>query len=147
MLGARRRVVVLVSAALLLAGCAAPDGDGLPTRRPTEAPVTVSATRTVRPSLTPEARTPVCPGTPLNRLIVQERARVVAGDENLNLRAGPGIDNRRLDVIAPGDVVFVLDGPRCVGGYTWYRVNYAGQVGWVAEGDPSDYYIEPYMPG
>jgi hypothetical protein len=37
-----------------------------------------------------------------------------------------------------------LSGPVCADGYYWYEVDYAGQIGWIAEGDNTSYYVEPY---
>jgi len=54
-------------------------------------------------------------------LTIGGSARVVDGD--LNLRAEPGPDQEILGVLADGAVVEVLDGPRAVDGYEWFRVS------------------------
>jgi hypothetical protein len=39
----------------------------------------------------------------------------------------------------------VLDGPVCNGNYAWYEVHYGDYTGWLAEGDLTSYYVEPYL--
>lgn len=67
--------------------------------------------------------------------------------ETLNLREGPGTDFPTLKRLDPGENLFVLEGPACADGYTWYKVIHRGTEGWVAEGDTRRYYVEPYLPG
>ncbi len=44
----------------------------------------------------------------------------------------------------PGGAVFaILDGPVCSGPHYWYQVSYNGVVGWVAEGNLGNYWLEP----
>lgn len=107
---------------------------------------TATPTHTPSPvaSITPAPR---CEGAPPTRMIVQERGRVtkVAPDdtETLNMRAGPSISETVLRRINPGELFFVLGGPTCADGYTWFQVVYRGREGWVAEGDANRYFIEP----
>lgn len=95
----------------------------------------------------------VCEGTLPTRLIVHERGRVGLSDPSpLNLRAEAGTSSERLGEIAPGELFYVLAGPRCTALYSWYRVEVraGGQVlrGWIAEGSESEgYFTEPYPPG
>lgn len=89
-----------------------------------------------------------CPQSPSTQLIIQERGRVTdTNDERLNLRLSPGTDYRILTAMAPGETFLVLDGPICEEGYAWFRVIHDGIIGWIAEGDFSEYYAEPYLPG
>ena len=90
-----------------------------------------------------------CENAPMTYLILNERGQVTDTDdeETLNLRSGPGTDYRILEQIEQLEVFFVLDGPVCAEDYAWYRVLYAGQEGWIAEGDFEQYYAEPYLPG
>jgi uncharacterized protein YgiM (DUF1202 family) len=89
-----------------------------------------------------------CLNAPPIRLIVQERGRVLANDENsLNLRDGPGVSFAIISKIKPDETFFVLDGPECDGEYAWFRVQYGENSGWIAEGDGEFYYVEPYLPG
>lgn len=115
---------------------------------------TATPVDSVETAVTPVAlspRVPRCDGAPMTRLIIQERGRVTKIDEDdtesLNLRAGPSTSYTTLRQIPPGDTFYVLDGPTCEGGYAWYRVIYQGIDGWVAEGDDTGYFVEPYLPG
>lgn len=58
--------------------------------------------------------------------------------DNVRLRAEPGTDQKSIDVLPYGSVVYVIDGPKTVGGAGWYKVEQDGHVGW-ASGD----YIDP----
>jgi len=92
--------------------------------------------------------TSVCEGAPRNRLILHERARVLALDPRpLNMRTLPGIENRVIERIDAGDVFYVIDGPECEDGFAWYFVEYNDVAGWIAEGDNTSYFVEPYLPG
>lgn len=108
---------------------------------------TVSSSPLVTTSPIPRNTTFACPGAPPTRLIVQERGMVTRNNQRLNLRAGPGTDYDILTSLQPGTLFMVLDGPDCVENYTWFRVRYAQQFGWIAEGDADFYYAEPFFPG
>ena len=89
-----------------------------------------------------------CPNALPNRMILYERGRVTVDDPApLNLRSGPRTTFDVLDTIPSGSVFFVLEGPRCSDQYAWYRIDYRGQQGWVAEGSSSVYFTELYLPG
>ena len=49
--------------------------------------------------------------------------------------------------IPAGGVLYVLEGPNCGQNYAWYRVEFEGLAGWIAEGDDSAYFVELYPPG
>lgn len=101
----------------------------------------------VMPTL-PSSPTPSCPNTQRNRLIVYERGRVTNDDPSpLNLRAGPSTSFDILNTLPTGTLFFVLEGPRCSQRYAWYRIEYNGAQGWIAEGDSQKYFVEPYLPG
>jgi len=110
--------------------------------------VTVEASPTSEnfPTVTPHM---FCEGAPESFLIIAERARVTRtdDDESLNLRNGPGVNYRIIEQIDQLETFFVLDGPQCSGGYTWFKINYKGRVGWVAEGNEKQYFAEPYLTG
>jgi hypothetical protein len=92
--------------------------------------------------------TPSCDGAPEIRLIIQERGRVTdSNNDTLNLRNGPGTTFDILIALNPRDVFTVIDGPSCSGGFAWFRVRYRSTVGWLAEGDAEDYYVDPYLTG
>ncbi len=132
---------------LLLAGCGTPrlSRTSEPSAEP--AVVAVTPTRFIMPTAppTPAAR---CPGAPREKLILQERGVVLPDDPRpVNLRSGPGVENRILERIPVRGVFYVLEGPQCAGEYAWYRVRYNGVEGWLAEGDLTSYYVAPYWPG
>lgn len=83
-----------------------------------------------------------CPGALRTRLVPNEFARVTLGGTSNRLRTGPGTNNQQIDSIPPGGVFEVLEGPTCNGGYAWFQVEYDGQVGWTAEADNSEYWLE-----
>ena len=92
--------------------------------------------------------TPVCPNAPASRLIVRERARVATGDPRpLNMREGAGTAFARIAQIPANGIFYVLEGPECSQLYAWYRVDFQGVEGWIAEGDLTAYYVEIYPPG
>lgn len=117
------------------------------TPAPTLPPLTEVARR---PQTPPATRTPPCDDAPPTRLIVGERGRVGAEDMRpLNIRAEAGTDARITGRLEVGDVVRIIDGPRCANGFVWYlmeRIEGEG-TGWIAEGEASFYYIEPYLTG
>lgn len=78
------------------------------------------------------------------RLTVDEWARVLPGTP-LNFRPEASTRLARIGQLNSGTMPQVTDGPRCNEGYVWWQVDDAGQVGWVAEGNPSngDYWLEP----
>jgi uncharacterized protein YraI len=65
----------------------------------------------------------------------------------LNVREGPGTGFTIRGVLEVDEVFEVLAGPRCGGEYAWFRVRSAEIEGWIAEGEPALYYVEPYLPG
>lgn len=112
----------------------------------------VSVTPFIWPTL-PPSPSPVCPGTPRARLIVGERGRVLPDDPlPVRLREAPGVDQHIVTLIPIRKLFLVLDGPVCVGSYTWFKVRYENQEGWIAEGTVKtdggiSYFVEPYFPG
>ncbi|RMG70458.1 MAG: SH3 domain-containing protein [Chloroflexi bacterium] len=93
--------------------------------------------------------TPACPSpAPSTRMIVNERGWVIDDDTRpLNVRSGPSTQYRIIGQLNVGTIFFVLEGPVCSERYVWYRVEHGDLIGWVAEGDNDQYYIEPYFPG
>jgi uncharacterized protein YgiM (DUF1202 family) len=146
-----RRYLLLLAALFLLASC--DDALASPTRTPAVLPnITISTATPQSPTPVPAIQpTPAaavrCPAAPPVRLIVLERGKVTENNQRLNLRSGPGVEYNSLALLPEGAVFFVLDGPACSGGFTWFRVSYRGRVGWLAEGDSTQYYVEPYFPG
>ena len=112
-----------------------------PVRVITDTPV---ATAFVMPT-PPPAPTASCAGAPRERLVIGERGRVLPDDpRNVNVRRLPGVDNGLVTVIPINALFMVLDGPVCAGGFEWYKVHYREATGWIAEGDLTSYYVEPY---
>ncbi len=83
-----------------------------------------------------------CPGAPVSRLAVNMTARVSYTGTPLRLRDAPG--GAWLQDLANGTVVTVIGGPQCVDTYAWWQLRLAdGTMGWSAEGDPDEYFLEP----
>jgi hypothetical protein len=78
------------------------------------------------------------------RLIIGAWARAASGSAN-NLRDQPTTKGAVVGRIPPGDIMQVVDGPRCADGYRWWEVRYGMQTGWTAEGNPKTgaYWLEP----
>lgn len=108
---------------------------GLP---PTSVPG-ATATHTAVPSSSEGA----CPAgdAPEPQLVVGMWARLTSNIPS-RLRRDPGTGGEEIAQIQPIDIVTVVDGPRCVDGFNWFRVDLNGLVGWTAEGSGSDYFIE-----
>ena len=89
-------------------------------------------------------RETVCAGgAPPSRLEQGDRARIIA-EGGSNLRSLPASGSDLLNVIPTGDLIPILDGPFCAGGYAWYQTEFMGQRGWLAEGVGEFYWLEPY---
>lgn len=110
----------------------------------TLAPPVLVPTATLTPTAISSAR---CPNAPPSHLIVHERGRVTRNNQRLNLREGPGTEYRVLTLLEEGQIFFVVGGPACSGDFTWFQVRARGRVGWIAEGDATQYYAEPYLTG
>lgn len=85
-----------------------------------------------------------CPNTPTSIVAIGMNARVkqITGGSSLRLRTTAG--GEYLLTMNAGTEFVVVSGPACQGDYTWWQVRLQdGTQGWAAEGDFSDYYIEP----
>jgi len=83
-----------------------------------------------------------CEGTLPPRLVVGRAGRVTPGLPN-KLRAAPTTASGQVGSV-PAEATFtVLDGPTCAEGLYWWQVAYGSTVGWTAEGDAQEYYLEP----
>jgi hypothetical protein len=162
---------ILVLILIITAGCAPRSADSTSTAA--TAPATDTAeprlTATPEPTLTPTATivaiilpglagTPfafpsaigsssVCESAPPTYLILHERGQVTNEDpQPLNIRSEAGLAGRILAVLHSLDIFLVIDGPRCADDYTWFKVRSRSVEGWIAEGEPGLYYVEPYLP-
>lgn len=111
------------------------------TLQPTDVP-TVIAVATRRPPPPPP-----CPGARISRLLPGEKGFVLFDDSrSVNVRRGAGTQFEIRDQLNVGEDFDVLEGPRCVGPYAWYRVSYRNGIaeGWIAEGDQNGYFVAPF---
>ncbi|MEO8612975.1 MAG: SH3 domain-containing protein [Chloroflexota bacterium] len=83
-----------------------------------------------------------CAGAPPSQLQVGEQAQRPPGPDS-NVRAEPSTRADFLGQIPAGGIVDVLDGPTCADGYSWWKIDYQGLVGWTPEGIGSDYWLKP----
>jgi len=141
--------------AVLLSACSM--SSAVPSETPTQAdivPVSSEPSDTPAPTNTPFVMptappppTPMCEDAPRTRLTSGERGRVLDNDPRpVNIRSLPGVNTRIVAAIPPDAIFFVIEGPRCEEDYAWYYVRYQRTEGWIAEGDPTSYYVEPYPP-
>lgn len=151
---------VLLLAILLLAACTTgPTPGPVPGATTTPQPTGVFATNTppgtpspdlpALPDATPAlVRSSACEDAPRARLIVLERGLVSTDDTRpLNVRAAPGLAAAIDWQLQVGAVFLVTDGPRCADGYTWFEIRAGERSGWIAEGEPGLYFVEPFLPG
>lgn len=145
------RVFCLIFLLSLLTACTSPTPS--PVHGVTVVPLSpVPNTNIPLPSPMPSEEVIVCPDAPSSRLIIHERGRSTAdNDDPINLRNGPSLDFSISTRIETGEIFYVLDGPSCANGYSWFYVRYrrGGReyLGWIAEGDSRNYYVEPYVQG
>jgi len=103
----------------------------------------------IHPTLLAEAQD-ACAGLVAPRLSVGLTARVTSG-YGLSLKNQPATGaagSSELALMPYGSVVTVLDGYQCNYGYIWWQLQTpGGLVGWAAEGDSTNYYLEPHTVG
>jgi hypothetical protein len=111
-------------------------------------PVLVAAE--IEPETEPGAPTPtpdlVCSPAPPQRLQPGMEAEVSFRlGLRLRIREEPGLDGRIITSMPRGTQMAILDGPVCREGYKWWNVEIAdsGMTGWMAEGEPRLYYLDP----
>lgn len=105
----------------------------------------------VRPTATrppTQAPAPVysCPDAPESKLAINDWVRVSVDPPLSNrIRSMPGSNEQLLGEAQPGANLLILAGPRCVDGYSWWKVRgLDGLEGWTVEGDTSGYWlVEP----
>jgi len=148
----RRRllfVVVLLTGLTLACGSfsARPGSEPTPWPTATARPPTATATpRPPTPTVTPVPPTPTPPPpTPTlspNKMAPGQPARVVART-GVNIRQDPTTKGRLLGRFGAGVLVQVLQGPVQADGFTWWRLDdQHGKVGWAADGDSRDRWLD-----
>lgn len=83
-----------------------------------------------------------CPGTLQSRLYRRDIAQVSPDGGANRIRRGIGTNFAQVGTMPAGAIFTVIDGPQCADGYAWYQVNYEGTIGWTAEGDNRNYWLE-----
>ena len=111
---------------------------------PTDLPAataTIPPTNTRTPVASPQATT--CPGAPAISIRRNVWAQISLNPPiSNNVRSEAGLNGKWLGGLKPGEVVMILDGPRCADGYTWWFVRSLGELkGWTAVGDVEGYWI------
>jgi hypothetical protein len=86
-----------------------------------------------------------CPDTLPSRLVIGAEGRVLQGSAN-NLRDQASRTATLIGQIPAEGVFTVLEGPVCADGFTWWRVDYDGLVGWTVEAIGENYAIESLAP-
>ncbi len=88
----------------------------------------------------------VCTNSGPARLVPGGVGRVLPGLPNA-LRSAPGTVSGSVIGEIPGGATFtVVGGPQCGNdNRIWWQVNYAGTVGWTAEGERGAYWVEPVI--
>jgi hypothetical protein len=63
-----------------------------------------------------------------------------------NVRQSPGVSGQIVAQQPEGTTFYIDGGPLCADGYTWWHLGFQdGTFGYVAEGDASAYYLEPWQ--
>jgi len=86
-----------------------------------------------------------CEGSPASRLVIGQQGRLAKGLGSNNLRDKPTKKGNKIGQILESDTFTVLDGPVCADGFAWWQVKFNGFVGWTAEGQGSEYWLEPVI--
>lgn len=86
-----------------------------------------------------------CRGAPPIRLQVGQRGRVIDDLPN-NVRSSPRLSAPKIGEIPPSNLTFhVVDGPQCSDGLAYWQVYYEYEdlLGWTAEGQYDEYWLDP----
>jgi hypothetical protein len=86
-----------------------------------------------------------CPNAPVSHLSSGDRAGVTYSNGiNVRVRSGAGTKYDKVASLPEGALMSIVDGPICADDYVWWKVKVdKGPTGWVAEGEPGNYFIEP----
>jgi serine/threonine protein kinase len=116
---------------------------------------TPTSTETPSPTLPPSpfptivgSNGDICPGSPPSRLFIGQHASVSEGGVPNRLRDQPGTDANQIGILKPSTPFEIIGGPTCdtTQFLRWWQVDAAGQVGWTAEGEGQNYYLDPPPP-
>jgi hypothetical protein len=96
---------------------------------------------------TVQVQTPVGNCALPTRLESGVQGRLTPGGLPNNLRQDATTAGTLIGQIPPGASFTIMDGPVCANNYVWWYVDYAGKVGWTAEGDPVErvYWLQPVL--
>ena len=88
-----------------------------------------------------------CPDAPPSRLAGGMNGRItMTGGGLTNIRMGAGLQGNVVGQQPEGTTFEVYYGPVCKDGYAWWNIGFAdGMSGFVAEGDFTTYYLEPWQ--
>lgn len=147
-------LIILISACTRQVATPAP----LVGTQPVFSTVEFTPTVTATPLIIGETQQPVpttgddCPGAPALHVAIGQEVTVVVDDtDKLKLRETPEISpDMEVTVLDKLTFLKILEGPVCVSStdpevsYWFWKVEVisTGEIGWVAEGDSSNYFIE-----
>jgi len=83
----------------------------------------------------------ICSGSLPPRLVIGGEGRVLPGYPN-NVRRDPTKGASKVGQMRSGRSFAILDGPVCADGYTWWKIDADGLVGWTVEGGSGEYWLE-----
>ncbi len=88
----------------------------------------------------------VCAGSLPTRLAVGMQGKAITTG-SVNMRSQPNTTATVVGLLLPGGTFNVVGGPIC-GDRTWWQLNYLSNagtttIGWVGEGDSTEYWLEP----
>ena len=88
-----------------------------------------------------------CPGAPVSRMQRGTRGRITFTDgSQTNVRQWPELTAEIAGTQSEGAEFTVTGGPTCIDGYAWWQLMFdEGPSGWVAEGIPGSYWLEPWQ--
>ncbi|TFH41704.1 MAG: hypothetical protein E4H01_14530, partial [Lysobacterales bacterium] len=86
-----------------------------------------------------------------SRLTAGGQARItgILGSPANRVRSAPLVGDNKIGDLLPGSTVSVYEGPVCADGLVFWQVaneSIPGGYGWTAEGDGTEYWLEPYQP-
>jgi len=87
-----------------------------------------------------------CPLTTPLQLVIGQQARVLSGKGTNRVRDMPSTSGAVLYQIEGSTIFDVIGPPECRDGYRWWQISFQGQAGWTAEGDDTEYFLEPVSP-